>query len=135
MIPRLLAVLGGLLISSPVLAEADIANSIVKLQGLDKITARVEVFEIGLEQELLFGTLSIVAHACYETPPTEPPESVAFLEVRDTENDESNQIFNGWMFASSPALSALEHPVYDIWVLDCLAPLDDDPLAEESSNG
>jgi hypothetical protein len=68
-----------------------------------------------------FGTLDITVRACYRTPPTEPPESTAFVEIDDNRvNGERAQAFSGWMFASSPALSALEHPVYDVWVVDCM---------------
>jgi len=93
---------------------------IVVMQGLDKITARISTFEAPLGQTMKFGTLEIVARACRKRPPEEPPETAAFLEVIDARPDEVPvPLFTGWMFASSPALSALEHPVYDVWVLDC----------------
>ena len=90
------------------------------LQGLDKTTARVSTVEAPIGEIARFGTLEIVARACQKKPPTEPPESAAFLEITDVRPDSpAVQIFSGWMFASSPALSALEHPVYDVWVIDC----------------
>jgi hypothetical protein len=90
------------------------------LQGLDKVTARVSTFEAPLNEIVRFGTLEIIAWACHKRPPEEPPESAAFLQIRDAKPGEPpTDLFMGWMFASSPALSALEHPVYDIWVLDC----------------
>ncbi len=90
------------------------------LQGLDKTTARVSTVEAPIGGVAQFGTLEIVARACQKKPPTEPPESAAFLEITDVRPDSpAVQIFSGWMFASSPALSALEHPVYDVWVVDC----------------
>ena len=93
------------------------------LQGLDKVTARVSEIEAPLHRLLRFGTLEIVVRACQKTPPEEPPESAAFLEIRDAKPGEATvALFTGWMFASSPALSALEHPVYDVWVLDCMVP-------------
>ena len=93
------------------------------LQGLDKVTARVSEIEAPLHRLLRFGTLEIIVRACQKTPPEEPPESAAFLEIRDAKPGEASvALFTGWMFASSPALSALEHPVYDVWVLDCLVP-------------
>jgi hypothetical protein len=91
------------------------------LQGLDKITARISTIEAALEDPVRFGTLEITVHACYRTPPTDPPESTAFLEIVDERENGSRELaFSGWMFASSPALSAMEHPVYDVWVVDCM---------------
>lgn len=90
------------------------------LQGLDKTTARVSTVEAPVGGIARFGTLEIVARACHKKPPTEPPESTAFLEITDVRPDSpAVSVFSGWMFASSPALSALEHPVYDVWVIDC----------------
>ncbi len=98
------------------------------LQGLDKVTARVSEIEAPLHRLLRFGTLEIIVRACQKTPPEEPPESAAFLEIRDAKPGQATvALFTGWMFASSPALSALEHPVYDVWVLDCLVA--DEPAA------
>jgi hypothetical protein len=98
------------------------------LQGLDKVTARVSTIRAPLDQPTQFGTLEVVARACRETPPTEPPESAAFLEIQELPpasdvNGAPVDLFSGWMFASSPAVSALEHPVYDIWVIDCAEPV------------
>jgi hypothetical protein len=91
------------------------------LQGLDKVTARISTFPVSTTEEVRFGTLSIRVRACHKTPPTEPPESTAFLEITDIRpGAEPVLLFSGWMFASSPALSALEHPVYDVWVVDCI---------------
>ena len=96
----------------------------VVLQGLDKVTARISKFTVKLDTPVAFGTLEITARACHKKPPEEPPESAAFLQIRDIKPGEAPEIlFQGWMFASSPALSALEHPVYDIWVIDCLSPI------------
>ena len=93
----------------------------VLLQGLDKVTARVTTIEASLNQPVHFGTLEITARRCFKRPPEESPESAAFLEIREVREGEApKQLFTGWMFASSPALSALEHPVYDVWVKDCL---------------
>lgn len=92
----------------------------VMLQALDKVTARVTRLDVGLDQTVSFGTLRITARACAMRPPEEPPESTAFLEITDTRgNPQGKPVFSGWMFASTPALSALEHPVYDVWVNKC----------------
>ena len=90
------------------------------LQGLDKITARISTIEAPLDKEVSFGDLRIVVRACQKRPPEEPPESAAFLEIREAKPGKAaTMLFSGWMFASSPAVSALDHPVYDVWVLDC----------------
>ena len=90
------------------------------LQGLDKITARISTFEAPLGDPVRFGSLEIVARACNKRPPEEPPESAAFLEIVDVRPDSpAIPLFTGWMFASSPSISAVEHPVYDVWVIDC----------------
>jgi hypothetical protein len=92
----------------------------VLLQGLDKITARVSTVEIEVGGTGIYGTLRITLRACRERPPTETPESAAYLEIIDEKPGEAPvALFSGWMFASSPALHALEHPVYDVWVLGC----------------
>jgi hypothetical protein len=96
------------------------AGNLVIMQGLDKVTARVTRFEAPIGVTVLFGALRIVARACDRTPPEEPPESAAYLNIVEAHTGEApSEIFHGWMFASSPALSALEHPVYDVWVLEC----------------
>lgn len=97
-----------------------IAMNKVILQGLDKVTARVSTIEARVGQVVRFGTLEIIARSCDKRPPEEPPESAAFLDIWEIRPGEpAVSLFRGWMFASSPALNALEHPVYDIWVLDC----------------
>jgi hypothetical protein len=97
-------------------------EQVALLQGLDKITARVSRFEAQVNTPVLFGTLSIRVRDCEKNPPEETPESAAFVEIDEMRSGQgSNRLFSGWMFASSPALSALEHPVYDIILLDCRA--------------
>ncbi len=93
------------------------------LQGLDKITARVSRFDAPIDQPVRFGTLVITVRACVKQPPEEPPNTAAFLEIDEVRTDANaaatKLVFSGWMFASSPAISALEDPVYDVNVLDC----------------
>ncbi len=94
--------------------------AVVVLQGLDKVTARISNVEAPLDRAVRFGTLEITARYCRKKPPEEPPEIFAFLEIRDIKpGAPAADLFSGWMIASSPALSALEHPVYDVWVIDC----------------
>ena len=90
------------------------------MQGLDKITARISTFEARVGETAVFGTFSITPRACRKRPPTETPENAAFVEIDEQKPDEEQiRLFTGWMFASSPALNAVEHPVYDVWLLDC----------------
>ena len=103
------------------LAVAPAAAEVVAvLQGLDKVTARISTVRAPVGLTVRFGSLEIIARACVKRPPEETPESAAFLEISDVKQGEVPvKVFSGWMFASSPALSALEHPVYDISVVDC----------------
>ena len=95
-------------------------GDLVIMQGLDKVTARVSTFQAPLGATVRFGTLEITVKSCDRTPPEDPPESAVFLEVMEKRPEEPvTELFRGWMFSSSPALSALEHPVYDVWVLEC----------------
>jgi hypothetical protein len=111
--------------ASPAAARPDVPHHKVVLQTLDKVTARIGSLEATLDEPVRLGTLEITLRACLTTPPIEAPESAAFLEIRDVEQNGSRTlVFEGWMFASSPGLSALEHPVYDVWVLRCEAPME-----------
>lgn len=93
----------------------------VQLHALDKIAARVSLMRVAVGEEARFGRLSIRVLACRMRPPEEPPESAAFLEIVDAGRDSQPvEAFRGWMFASSPSLSAMEHPLYDIWVARCM---------------
>lgn len=107
----------------------DVEHQVAILQGLDKITARISPIYATLGLPTYFGSLEIVVRTCRETPPTEPPESAVFMEIRELPPNadrerEPEMLFSGWMFASSPAVSALEHAVYDVWVVDCEEPTD-----------
>jgi hypothetical protein len=128
-IPRLVAAALALFMApaGALHAQPSIPNRIAVLQGLDKVTARTQVLEAPLGEEIRFGSLAIRASACYETPPTEPPESAAFLEIDELgptpdAGTPRESAFTGWMFATTPGISALEHPVFDVWVIDCREP-------------
>lgn len=104
--------------------EGDVAppdyGKTVVLRGLDKATGRISTFDVRAGEPVRFGTLEITAQTCHSTPPEEPPETVAFLQIDNIPvSGEPSRVFSGWMFASSPAVSALEHPVYDVWVIAC----------------
>jgi hypothetical protein len=127
---RLLWLLPGLLIA----AGTARAETVAVLQGLDKTTARVSKFDAPVGKSVRFGTLVITVRACIKHPPEEEPESAAFLQIEEVRQGERNsvvsqQVFSGWMFASSPALSALENPIYDVGVLDCKTDTTDAPAS------
>ncbi|PWC31419.1 DUF2155 domain-containing protein [Azospirillum sp. TSO35-2] len=91
-----------------------------KLRWLDKVTARTSTFTIQVGETKSMGSLRITLRACKENPPIDTPESAAFLEVTEIKpGEQAEAVFSGWMFASSPALSAMENAIYDVWVLGC----------------
>ena len=103
--------------------ERPSSNTAAVVQVLDKVTARVKKLSATVDDPTHFGTLEITALDCRKNPPEDRPEAAAFLQIREAKKgEESITLFSGWMFASSPAVSALEHPVYDIVVLDCKNP-------------
>lgn len=93
----------------------------VVLQGLDKETAKILTFGGRVGQTVRFRTLRIVIRRCQQTPPDQPPEKAAFLQIYDINPVTKSRalVFSGWMFKSKPALSAMDHAVYDVWVKDC----------------
>ena len=111
---------------APVHAREMESYPIVKLQSLDKITARTMTFEAKVGGTVKFGPLYIKVQACSKAPPVEPPESAAFLQIwemklqGEPKEEKPEWVFSGWMFASSPGLSYMDHPIYDVWVIDCL---------------
>ena len=93
----------------------------VKLQTLDKATARTMTFNAKVGSTVRFGPLYIRIQSCQKASPIDQPESAAFLQVWEVDTEDKAQwVFSGWMFASSPGLSPMDHPIYDVWVLDCL---------------
>jgi len=118
----------GLLLSFITLGAADPVDkngdqgmiSVVVLSALDKITTQLSTIKIRQNQTVRFGTLEITLRYCHANPPEDAPENAAFLEITDVgHNNQNKKVFTGWMFSSSPALSPLEHPVYDVWVKKC----------------
>ena len=89
------------------------------IQGLDKITARIQTFEVNVGQTYRFGVLDIFVKRCVFSKPIFKPESLAFIKIKDNSDRLSEVNFRGWMFASSPALNALENSVYDVSILVC----------------
>ena len=101
-----------------------VENKSALFTGLDKITGRTINFDVALGETVQFGALQVTPRACYTRPPTESPNTDAFLEVDEvTLQGEVKRIFTGWMYAASPGLHAVEHPIYDIWLTDCKNPM------------
>jgi hypothetical protein len=102
---------------------AKIENTRAVFSGLDKITGRIISFDAAIGETVQFGALRVTARVCYTRPPTEATNTDAFVDVDEvTLQGEIKRIFNGWMFAASPGLHGVEHPIYDVWLTDCAAP-------------
>jgi len=101
-----------------------IENARAVFSGLDKITGRIISFDAAIGETVQFGALRVTARVCYTRPPTEATNTDAFVQVDEvTLQGEVKRIFSGWMFAASPGLHAVEHPIYDVWLTDCASPL------------
>ena len=97
-----------------------IENPIALFAGLDKVTGRIVTFEVNVNETVQFGALQVTPRVCYTRPQTEQPETIGFIEIDEiTLQNETKRIFAGWMFADSPGLNAVEHPIYDVWLTDC----------------
>ena len=115
---------GILVVPHELSARASIDTSVAKLQSIDKVTARTLTFEVNVGSTVKFGSLYIKLQACRKAPDIEEPESAAFMQIWEvsdegTEREKANWVYSGWMFASSPGLSAMDHPIFDVWVLEC----------------
>ena len=100
-----------------------IPNNQATFSGLDKITGRIIAFDVAINETVQFGALQVTPRVCYTRPPTEAANTDAFIEVDEiTLQGEIKRLFTGWMFAASPGLNAIEHPIYDIWLADCKGP-------------
>jgi hypothetical protein len=97
-------------------------NAVLVMTGLDKITGRPTRIVAHLNQPVHFATFTITARYCYSTPASETPETSAFVQIDDHRPDQrERRVFSGWMYASSPGLNAVQHPLYDVWVISCSA--------------
>jgi len=97
-----------------------IANDAAVFAALDKVTARVSRLKISIDETTIFGALKITPRACYTRPPTEKPRTSAFVEIDEIQlNGKEKRIFVGWMFAESPGIHGVEHPVFDVWLTKC----------------
>ncbi len=110
-------------------ASADpIRHTAVVFAGLDKTTGRIINFEVAIDETVQFGSLQVTPRVCNTRPQTEAPQTTSFVEVdeqagkaeqKNAGKSEAKRIFSGWMFAASPGLHGVEHPVYDVWLVDC----------------
>jgi hypothetical protein len=112
-----------------------ISNAVAVFAALDKVTGRVSPLEIKMGQTVAFGVLKVTPRTCRTSPPTEVPQTSAFIEVDETLLDGSTKrIFSGWTFAESPGLHAVEHPTFDVWLTSCKMPLAETPLGRRPNS-
>ena len=105
---------------APVVASAQQGPMTLMLRGLDKITGRPTEITAPIGRPVRFATLTITVRSCYSTPASETPETSAFVQIEDRRPDQPDRRnFSGWLYASSPGLNAVDHPLYDVWVISC----------------
>jgi hypothetical protein len=114
------AIVGGMMSS----AHAErLENKVAVFSALDKVTATIKTLTVPLNETREFGALKVTPRVCYSRPPTEQPKTTSFVEVQEVQLDgQEKKIFSGWMFAESPGLNAVEHPVFDVWLTGCEEP-------------
>lgn len=114
------AVLIGLSLAVSAAHAARIENRVAVFSGIDKITGETHTFDVYIDETVKFGQLEITPRVCYSRPATEEPKTTSFLEVDEITLDRRiRRIFTGWMFAESPGLNAVEHPINDVWLVTC----------------
>lgn len=112
------------LMSSAAVAQR-LENRVAVFAALDKVTATIKRLEVPLNETVEYGALKVTPRVCYSRPPTEAPKTTSFVEVDEVQLDgQQKRIFSGWMFAESPGLNAVEHPVFDVWLTGCEQPVD-----------
>jgi hypothetical protein len=111
-------------------------NQVAIFAALDKVTARISKLEVPLNQTTTFGSLKVTPRVCYSRAPDEPPKTTTFVEVEETMLDgQQKRLFSGWMFAESPGLNAVEHPIFDVWLTGCAQPTASRPTAKGGPSG
>jgi hypothetical protein len=126
-----IALVAALLLPAETRAER-IANPVALFAGLDKITGTITSFEVPIDETKQFGSLIVRPRVCYSRPPEEEPKTTSFVEVEEQGvGNAPRRVFTGWMFAESPGLNAVEHPVYDVWLTGCFDPNAPKPAIEE----
>jgi hypothetical protein len=128
-----LGVFAAALVSAPALAERS-ENPVAQFSGIDKITGRTITFDVYIDETVQFGALQVTPRVCYSRTDNEAPGSDSFVEVDEITLDRKiRRIFTGWMYADSPGLNAVEHPVYDIWLKGCKQNSDVPPPDQQSA--
>jgi hypothetical protein len=113
--------------------KSSIKNAVAEFSGLDKVTGRIITFDVYIDETVQFGALQVTPRVCYSRPVSEAPRTSGFVEVDEITLDRKiRRIFTGWMFADSPGLNAVEHPVYDVWLKSCKGNSDVPPPAKQS---
>lgn len=136
--PRKL-ILGALVAVAPLLASeqafaARISNPVAVFAGIDKITGRITTFDVYINETVQYGALQVTPKVCYSRDDTEAQKIDGFIEVDEITLDRKiRRIFSGWMFADSPGLNAVEHPIYDVWLTGC-KPQSDIPAPAKATN-
>ena len=121
---------------SPSRAQQRFENQVAVFAALDKVTARISKLEVPLNQTQQFGSLKVTPRVCYSRPPDEPPKTTTFVEVEEVMLDgQQKRLFSGWMFAESPGLNAVEHPVFDVWLTSCEQPVQGRTVARGAKPG
>src|SRR5688572_21129507 len=116
------------------LSAERLENGIAVFSALDKVTARIQTLEVPLGETVKFGALKVTPRSCYSRPPTEQPKTTSFVEVDEIQLDgKEKRIFTGWMFAESPGLNAVEHPVFDVWLTSCKTPVPETPAPSDAN--
>ncbi|MEM7442692.1 MAG: DUF2155 domain-containing protein [Pseudomonadota bacterium] len=116
----------------------DQSRSFAVLSALDKITASVTTLAVGVGDTADFGTLSITVRSCQSTAADRSDANAVFLEIRDVPPGESpDDVFGGWMFSAARSVATMEHPVYDLWLVDCVdeVPQPPEDMARDASYG
>lgn len=129
---RRLAVAASVVLAASQSARADrLSNPIAVFAGLDKITGVTTTFEVPIGEQRQFGGLIVKPEVCYTRPVTEEPKTTTFVEVDEVDATKTRKrVFSGWMFAESPGLNAVEHPIYDVWLTGCRDPNAPPPVIE-----
>ncbi len=97
-----------------------ISNPVAVFNGLDKITGRITVFDVYIDETVQFGSLQLTPKVCYSRPTSQAQSVTAFVQVDEVSLRATvERVFSGWMFADSPALNAVDNAVYDVWLVDC----------------
>lgn len=131
--PAAVALLASVVVVSPAAAQR-IENKVAVFAALDKVTARISKLQIPLNDTVKFGSLRLTPRVCYSRPATEQPKTTTFVEIEESLlNGQDKRLFTGWMFAESPGLNAVEHPVFDVWLTECRDPLR--PLPQTAATG